>query len=380
MQPIVIIGSGLAGYTVARELRKLNADFPITLICADNGDFYSKPMLSNALHSGKTPAQLVTTAAAAMAQQLNLTLMAHTLADKIDTQGKRVYTNQGSFAYASLVLAVGAQTIPVALEGDAAADVLTVNHLDDYAAFYQHLGVARHIVLIGGGLIGCEFANDLVTGGHRVTVVHPHHFPLQNLLPETVGNALAAALQAVGVTWKFRATVTAVAKDPLGYRVTLSNGEQLIADVVLSAIGLRPQKQLAQRSDIVVRRGVVVDDYLRTSASDIYAIGDCAEYGERTLPYVLPIMNAARALVKTLTGEPTPVRFPYMPVAIKTPALPLLVQLPASDATGQWQVEDQHGLKMLFVDRQGQMLGFVLAGERTKERAQCLAKLPPLVQ
>ncbi|MDH4274236.1 MAG: FAD-dependent oxidoreductase, partial [Gammaproteobacteria bacterium] len=281
MQPIVIIGSGLAGYTVAREIRKLNAEIPVTLVCADSGDFYSKPMLSNAFQSGKTPAQLITTNAAAMAQQLNLTLMAHTTVDKIDAQGHRVYTNQGSVSYSSLVVAIGAQPIRTEMQGDAVNEVMSVNHLDDYSAFYQQLGVGRHILIIGAGLIGCEFANDLCKGGHKVTVVHPHHFPLQNLLPEVAGNALAVALQAIGVTWKMRTTVSAIQRDTSGYRVSLASGEDIHADCVLSAVGMRSNVLLAQRSDIVTRRGIVVDDWLRTSAPDVYALGDCAQYGEQ---------------------------------------------------------------------------------------------------
>ena len=95
---------------------------------------------------------------------------------------------------------------------------------------------------------------------------------------------------------------------------------------MLSAIGLRADTRLAGAAGLACERGIVVDACLQTSAPGIYALGDCAQYasaGQRTLPYVMPIMNAAKALAATLAGTPTPVVFPLMPVSVKTPALPI---------------------------------------------------------
>ena len=163
-------------------------------------------------------------------------------------------------------------------------------------------------------------------------------------------------------------------------RATLSDGEQLPADVVLSAIGLRADTALAQTAGLDCGRGIVVDMHLRTSAPHVYALGDSAQYGGkegRTLPYVMPIMNAARALAATLSGLPTEVKFPLMPVAVKTPALPLVVAPPAPGTSGGWvTVETTTGLgEWHWMDGAGMLRGFVLAGAATPRRAKLVTQV-----
>lgn len=375
MDPIVIIGSGLAGWTIARELRKLDKISPLTLITADAGDFYSKPMLSNALASGKQPAQLINTPAETMSQQLDVSLLRNTRVSAIDAGAQRIETGAGPRKYAKLVLALGADPVRLPLEGDAAGEVMSVNDLQDYARFRESVEGRKRIALIGAGLIGCEFANDLAGAGYRVSVIDPTGYPLSSLLPERAGRRMIAPLQAAGVAWHFGESVSAVSKAQGSYRLTLKGGGSVEADAVLSAVGLRPRTALAQAAGLAVNRGIVADAQLRTSDPDIFALGDCAEYSGRVLPYVLPIMHASRALAQTLAGKPAEVTFPPMPVIVKTPACPVVVQPVARDAAGDWQAEeDERGLKMSFTDPQGRLLGFALTEERIHERA-ALTKL-----
>ena len=161
MNPIIVLGSGLAGYTVVRELRKLNRDIPITLVSRDNGDYYSKPMLSNAFAQNKDASSLVITPAADMARQLNIKLLVETEVHEILRDSKQVDTTAGVLAYDKLVLALGAEPIRIPLQGNAAHEVLSVNDLADYAKLRGALAEAISIAIMGGGLIGCEFANDL---------------------------------------------------------------------------------------------------------------------------------------------------------------------------------------------------------------------------
>ena len=133
MNPIIVLGSGLAGYTVVRELRKLNRDIPITLVTRDSGDYYSKPMLSNAFAQNKDAASLVLTRAADMAKQLDIKLLVETDVHAIHRAGKQLDTTSGMLEYDKLVLALGADPIRIPLQGDAADEVLSVNDLADYA-------------------------------------------------------------------------------------------------------------------------------------------------------------------------------------------------------------------------------------------------------
>ena len=387
---LVIVGAGLAGWTTAREFRKINTGTPIVLITADSGDFYAKPTLSNACAQKRSAEQLVTTQAAKMADTLNVTLQSRSLVSAIDTQAKTLSFSGADGAthtlpYGQLVLASGAHPIRLPLQGDASADVQSINQLADLANFQHTLGAPPKTVLImGAGLIGCEFANDLVLGGYQVHVVDPTERPLAALLPAAAGEQLRVALQALGVVWHFGATVQAVnhSTETLPLAVTLSTGLVVGADLVLSAIGLRADTVLASAAGIACERGVVVDAHLQTSAPHVFALGDCAQYasaGARTLPYVMPIMNAARALAATLAGTPTALVFPLMPVSIKTPALPTVVAAPHPGQAGAWMADTLDpaaaatGGAWRFIDPQGQQRGFVLTGGQTTRRME-LAK------
>ena len=376
MKSIVVLGSGLAGYTLVRELRKLDRDIAITLVSRDSADFYSKPMLSNALAQDRTAESLVITAAAEMARQLDITLLHHTEVFGIRRERNELQTGAGVIEYGRLVLALGADPIRLPLQGDAADAVVSVNDFDDYAKFRNAIVTAKQIAIIGGGLIGCEFANDLAATGYSVTVIDPTAYPLSGLMPDQAGRQLLAPLAKLGVTWRFGVAVKAVDRNSAGYALTLTDGTALHADVVLSAVGLRPRIGLARNAGLAVNRGIVVDAQLRSSDADIFALGDCAEIEGKALPYVLPIMHAARALARVMTGEDARVEFPAMPVVVKTPTHPVVVLPVARDAQGEWKIlANGHGIKLGFFDKRNQLSGFVLTGEYAAERGAMTKQL-----
>jgi len=160
-------------------------------------------------------------------------------------------------------------------------------------------------------------------------------------------------------------------------RLQLSGGEQLETDLVLSAVGLAPNLDLARAAGLAVNRGIVVDRQLATSVADIYALGDCAEVDGLWLPYVMPIMNAARTLAKILVGESTALVYPPMPVVVKTPDFPLVVCPPTPGARGRWQIEqDEEGLRALYSDTDDSLFGFVLTENKIKEKQGLTKQLP----
>jgi rubredoxin-NAD+ reductase len=395
-QSLIIVGAGLAGWTTAREFRKLDTTTPVFLVTADSGDFYAKPSLSNAFAQGRLPAQLVSTPAAKMAETLNVTLLAHTRVQAIDTAARTLNVRSAaglqSLAYRDLVLATGAQAIRVPVQGDAADAVMSINSLDDFAVFHARLLAGaqtpgrpqRQVLIMGAGLIGCEFANDLAQAGMRVRVVDPGPRPLAALLPPEASAALQAALEALGVHFHFGCTVRAVDHAAGRLQVTLATGEVVAADAVLSAVGLRAETALAQTSGLQVDRAIVVNTFLQTSAAHIYALGDSAQYASApsllsahgsTLPYVMPIMSAARALAATLAGTPTALAFALMPVSVKTPALPLVVAAAQTGLAGHWAAAGE-GI-WHWQDDSGQPRGFVLAGAQTAQRMAQAKLLSP---
>jgi rubredoxin---NAD+ reductase len=363
MAPIVIIGSGLAGYTLARELRKLDRDTPLALMTADDGSFYSKPMLSNALASGKDASDLALKTAAAMAAELNAGVHAGTEVQAIDLAGRRLLTAAGEIPWAKLVLALGADPIRLPLSGEGAAAVLSVNDLRDYARFRAAIEGRKRVAILGAGLIGCEFANDLVLGGHAVEVADIAAQPLGRLLPAEAAAGLRDALAAAGVRWHLGKKAVAVDRSGTALVLRFDDGTHIETDIVLSAVGLAPRTALARAAGLAVKRGIVVDRFLRTSDAEVYALGDCAEVDGQVLPFVMPIMHAARALASTLVGSEKAVIYPPMPVVVKTPALPTVVCPPAPGAAGAWQIESEAGGTLArYVDAAGKLIGFAVTG------------------
>ncbi|MDH5408275.1 MAG: FAD-dependent oxidoreductase, partial [Gammaproteobacteria bacterium] len=319
MDPIIVIGSGLAAYNFGKEFRKLDTATPLLFVTADDGCFYSKPMLSNALDKGKTAAELVICDSDKMQQDLNARIMNFTRVEGIDAASHTISTSQGeTISYSKLVLALGAKPITPPLDGDGAELIYTVNHLSDYAEFREAVSGKKHIAIIGPGLIGCEFANDMSCAGYQVSVIGPGATPMNTLLPPEVGAKLQQALSSKGVNWHLGCSCKTINRQADGFELVLDNNKSISADVVLSAIGLRPETTLAQEAGLKIDRGIIVDRFLKTSADDVYALGDCAEVDGLVLPYVMPLMQSARALAKTLSGEATEVTYPAMPVGVKT--------------------------------------------------------------
>jgi len=377
---IVIIGSGLAGYTLVREIRKLDKAAPITVITREPGYFYSKPMLSTALASKKEAAQLVTTPADGMAAQLEISIMSETDVNAIDCAAQTIQTSKGAISYGKLVLALGADQIRIPLQGNAASEVLTVNDLEDYAKFRSAITDKKKVAILGAGLIGCEFANDLVLGGYEVDVIDLAPQVLGRLLPEAAAKDLQGKLSDAGVKWHFSTTVQTVDRNGDVLQITLANGSLISCDVVLSAVGLKPRLDLAKAAGIHTALGIAVNRELQTSVSNVYSLGDCAEVEGLVLPYVMPLMQAARALAPTLIGQPTLVNYPAMPVMVKTPALPTVVSPPAKGAVGQWKtIPIEGGIEARFESADGKLLGFALMGKATMQRGALTKELPAIL-
>jgi rubredoxin-NAD+ reductase len=380
MAPVIIVGSGLAGYNTARGLRRLDASTSLLVITADGGEFYSKPMLSEAFTAGKTPETLPISSAAQMTEQLKAIVRPHTRVTSIEPELKRVRIGEEALEYSKLVLAIGAEQMRLPLEGTAVDRVVSVNSLDDYARFRGTLAGKTTVAIVGAGLIGCEFANDLSGAGYLVYLIDIADQPLPRWLPAEGAALLKEKLSAHGVNWHLGTSVKAVDGDGDGLKVTLASGATIAAGIVLSAIGLRPKTDLAQAAGLTSNRGIVVNRYLETSTPDIYALGDCAEVEGLVLPFIMPITHASRALAATLAGKRTAVTYPAMPVLVKTPACPTIVSPPANGAAGAWQVtQEPDSVKALFVDASGKLLGFALNGKATAERAKLVPQLPPLL-
>jgi rubredoxin---NAD+ reductase len=369
--PLIIIGTGLAGYNVAKEVRKLNKTVPMIIISEQDGAFYSKPQLSTALTRKKTASELVVFDKDHMSNQLQAEILTETVT-KIEPEKQCLHlASKKTLNYSDLVLATGARVIEAPIAGDGAGDVFAINHLQHYAHFRQSLEQARRIVIIGSGLVGCEYSNDLINGGYDVSIVSLDQWPLERFLPEQLGRAMADAFSAHGIELYLGQSVTAMNHQAgAGYELMLSQGEQTLqADLVLSAVGFRPEITLAKQAGLTTDLGICVNRQFQTSDAHIYALGDCAVVAGYWQPYVAPILHGAKVLAAVLVGKPQDIIFPPMPIITKTPFCPCTVMPAIDDTPGRWQIEGAGiDYSAQFLDQHGQMLGFALTGSATQKR------------
>lgn len=378
--PLVIVGTGLAGYNLAREWRKLDSTTPLLLITADDGRSYSKPMLSTGFGKQKDADGLVLAEAGAMAEQLSAEVRTHTRVTGIDPGHRRLWIGDEAVPYRDLVLAWGAQPIRVPVAGDAQDCILPVNDLEDYARFCRAAAGKRRILVLGAGLIGCEFANDLTAGGYQVELVAPCEQVMPGLLPVEAARAVQAGLEGLGVRFHLGPVLNRLEQAGEALQAELSDGTLLSCDLVLSAVGLHPRTSLAEQAGLACGRGIAVDRLLQTSHANIHALGDCAEVDGLNLLYVMPLMTCARALAQTLAGNPTRVSYGPMPVTVKTPVCPLVVSPPPRGSLGSWQVEGSGSdLKVLCRDAAGRLLGYALTGAAVQEKLALNKELPALL-
>ena len=378
--PVVIVGTGLAGYNLAREFRKLDSETPLLLITADDGRSYSKPMLSTGFGKNKEADGLSMATPEAMADQLKAQVRPHTRVSGIDPGHKQLWIGEEAVPYRDLILAWGAQTVQVPVEGDAQDAIFPINDLEDYARFRAAAAGKRRVLILGAGLIGCEFANDLIAGGYEVDMVAPCEQVMPTLLHPAAAAAVQAGLESLGARLHLGPVLTRLQRTDTGLDAHLSDGSVIPCDVVVSAIGLRPRIDMAAAAGIQVNRGIEVNRQLQTSHDNIYALGDCAKVDGLSLLYVMPLMSCARALAQTLAGNPTTVSYGAMPITVKTPVCPLVVSPVPRGHEGVWTVEGQGAdIKALCRDANGRLLGYALTGEAVREKLALNKELPALL-
>jgi rubredoxin---NAD+ reductase len=382
--PLTIIGSGMAGIGLLRALRAVDAERPVTLITADSGDDYSKPLLSTGFAKRLPPERLAARSALRVAEELGAVVRTHTWVEAIDLSRRTLRIGEERMPWNELVLATGAApAIPFPVADAVARRVFTINDLDDYRAFHgalAALGRPGRVAIVGAGLVGCEFANDLQAGGHEVSLVAPEMAPLQRLLPEPLGRALGEAFEEAGMLLALGTGTTALEASGADVGLALDDGSRLEADLVLVATGLKPRTALAEAAGLAVSAaGIHTDRQLATSAPGVHALGDVACVDGVNAMYVQPLQASARALAKTLTGTPTPVSYGPWPVLVKTPLLPV-VALPPVSPPARWRIEGEAGdFTALAESEDGRLIGFALTGACVRRKVELARAAPPLL-
>lgn len=377
---IVIIGTGLAGYMLAKEFRKLNTQTPLILITKSDGYFYSKPLLSTALTHEKTPDELWISNVETMRTQLNAEIDIHCDVFKINSQDKKIFfrdekNNEKELSYGKLILANGADHIVISLQGDAVSEIISVNQLEDYRILREKIKNKKQISIFGSGLVGCELTNDLTNAAYVVTIISPDNYLLKKFVPEIIAHTLQAALEKLGVTFYLSLFPKIINKKNSHYEIILSDNQKIETDFILSATGIKPNLSLAKSADVKTNIGIITNQYLQTSDKNIFAIGDCAEVNGEMKMYVAPIIHDARILAQVLTEKTPLIENPIMPIVIKTPICPIVTVPPEKNSIGEWKIDvDGVNCRALFYDNKNHLRGFVLSGGCVKEKMMLLKK------
>ena len=371
---IMIIGSGFAARQLVKHIRKLDGQVPLTLIAADGMDEYNKPDLSHVISRGLSADALTLQTAGEFAEQYQLQLFPQTWITDIDSAARTVRSADRSWQYDRLVLATGARTAVPPVPGHEL--MLTLNSQQEYRAARQQLRDARRVLIVGGGLIGCELAMDFRLAGKTVSVVDNNASLMASLMPPEVSSRLQQKLVQRGVQLALCSQRARLEPCGDGVRATLADGREIIADAALAATGLRPATALARRAGLTVNRGIQVNSRLQTSDPHIFALGDCAEINGALLPFLQPILLSAMCLAKNLLNQTAALALPPMLVKVKTPELPLQLAGDAGRPDLSWHiVSNAGGMVAKGVDDAGKLCAFAVSEGRMKEAFELLKSL-----
>jgi NAD(P)H-nitrite reductase large subunit len=321
---IVIIGSGMAGITFAEELKKLQPDCRITVLTRETHGYYSRPMLSHGFSRDDVETKIILKSFEDL-RAAGIDIRADTEALSVDRADKTVRCRSGSHEftveYDKLVLALGSAALIPPPFRSASSLYRIVNSLDDLIELRRHRAeVLRtdgpvHWAVVGGGLIGCEVGSDLAKAGDRVVLFHALPRLMERQLVEEDSATLLQVLQEHGIEVRLNAAVQGFEETAEGYAVKLESGSEDGFHGIIVACGFKPRIELALAAGLPVNRGILVDEFLRTVDSDIYSIGDAAEYADgRLYAYVMPIRHQAMWLAQFLAGK---TEEPWQPPAFK---------------------------------------------------------------
>jgi NAD(P)H-dependent nitrite reductase small subunit len=293
---VVVAGNGMAGMRAVEELLKLGvADrVSITVFGAEPRGNYNRILLSPVL-SGESLADDIMLHRPGWYTKRGITLHAGDPIVEIDRRRHQVKSRNGVVApYDRLLIATGSDPIVLPLPGRQLPGVVTFRDLDDVNRMLEASAENRHAVVIGGGLLGLEAAHGLGLRGMKVTVVHLLDTLMERQLDAPAGALLKAALEKRGIDFRMRARTQEILGGERVTGVRFESGEELPADLVVMAVGVRPNIELAKRAGVACDRGILVDDCLQTYDPAIYAVGECVQHRRQTFGLVAPLWEQAR--------------------------------------------------------------------------------------
>ena len=319
-QKLVVIGAGMASGRMLEELFTLSPDtYDVTLFGAEPRGNYNRIMLSPVLSGEKTYDEIVTHDAD-WYNDNGVTCRFGESVVKIDRKKKRVITAEGAIEYDKLVIATGSASFFVPVEGNDLPGVIGFRDLDDVEEMLEANGNA---VIIGGGLLGLEAAAALNAQGMNVTVLHLMGHLMERQLDPAAGYLLQKELESRGIKIICNAHTNAIVGNDRVEGVLLEDDSLHPANLVVMAAGIRPETRLAIDAGLHTERGIVVDDTMQTSDTDVLALGECVEHDGTVYGLVAPLYDMAKVLARTLTNKVAAFKAPEVSTKLKVTGVDL---------------------------------------------------------
>ena len=343
MKKLVVVGNGMAGVACIEQILKYDSRFDITIFGDETHVNYNRILLSSVL-AGERSADEITLNPLEWYLRNGIELRLGVRIVDVNSDLKTVTGDDGSVtSYDMLLLATGSSAFKPPIEGLDKQNVFAFRTLDDTRELLERAHPGVRAVVIGGGLLGLEAARGLQVRGCDVTVVHLMSTLMERQLDPDGGNYLTGKMEDLGVRVMLRCSTTAIVGEDRAEGVALEDGTILEADLVVVAAGIRPNVELAYKAGVHVNRGIVVNDWMETSDSDIFAVGECVEHGGICYGLVAPLLEQGKVLAATITGNKGPT---YSGTIVATKLKIMGVDV---FSAGDWS--EQHADPVRFEDR-----------------------------
>ncbi|MBC1475280.1 NAD(P)/FAD-dependent oxidoreductase [Listeria grandensis] len=299
-QKLLMIGNGMAGVRTIEEILEREPDkYAITIIGDEPYPNYNRIMLSNILQNKMTPSEIILNDEAWYTDN-QIELHTSEQALLIDRHTKTVTTTKRNISYDKLILATGSRAFILPIPGADLDGVLGFRTINDTEKMIDISQKYERATVIGGGLLGLEAARGLLDQGMDVTVIHLAEWLMETQLDAKAGELLKADLEAQGMKFLMQKATSKILGKSRVTGLAFKDGTQIETDLVVMAIGIKPEIELAQQANLPTGRGILVDDFMTTADPDIFAVGECAEHNGIAYGLVAPLYEQGKVLADRL--------------------------------------------------------------------------------
>lgn len=304
MKKLVMIGNGMAGVRTVEEILKVSTEpFEITIFGQEPYPNYNRIKLSNILQ-GDTNFEDIIINPLDWYKENSIQLFTGEAIVNIDVDGKRVVSNLGrEVEYDELIIATGSNSFILPIPGSDKIGVTGFRDINDCEMMIKSAQQFKKAVVIGGGLLGLEAARGLLNLGMKVDVVHLMPHLMERQLDSVASSLLKAELESQGMNFLMEKETVEILGNERVTGILFKDGSQVEADLVVMAIGIKSNTEVARNSGIYVNRGIVVNDFMETSVPHVYAVGECAEHREIVYGLVAPLYEQGKVLANRICGN-----------------------------------------------------------------------------